>query len=155
MTRRSGRVGPRLAGGQAADPGKDLFAFLFIMIMVFSGMLLLTTKEQADQAQAAPRSTRSGSIALEKVAEKKIGSLRRIDGEIYLLFNGRRYHPIRDFEELAAADLFTQTVSGSDGQRTLLLEAGDAGKVSLSEYLEAFQFLGSKQIDIAFAERIN
>ena len=30
----------------AQDPGKDLFAYLFLLIMVFSFMLLMTTEEK-------------------------------------------------------------------------------------------------------------
>ena len=143
---------------RAADPGKDLFAFLFIIIMVFSCMLLLSTEERQRRTEAcrAPTKSRAQSGFLQKVEPRLIGHLVKSDGRISLQFAGRNYHPIADFQKIKDDGLiFSRQTEDGQVDQTLLLDASDAERVSLAEYLETFQFFGRQQINVAFAERVN
>ena len=141
----------------SADPGKDLFAYLFILIMVFSFMLLMTTEERQARmrGQKAPQSSTVGRSQLTKVAIENLGELRRFGGEIFLVFANRRYHPLRDLEKLehdGRVTVIPRADGGSD--KTLYLVSKNAQRVSLAEYLEAFSFLGEHGINVAFADEV-
>ncbi len=148
-----------LAGTEqrTVDPGKDLFAYLFILIMVFSFMLLMTTEERHSRrhGQKAPQSSKVGRSQVAEVAPVNIGRLEKGEGGIVLIFEGQRYHSWQDVERLIAdgrITVFRQSDGSSD--RTLYLAADNAQKVSLAEYLKAFSFLSEHGINVAFAEEV-
>ncbi len=142
---------------RTVDPGKDLFAYLFILIMVFSFMLLMTTEERhsRQRGQKAPQSSKVGRSQVVEVASTNIGRLEKEDNGIVLIFENQRYRPLQDIERLTA-DGRIAVSQGSDGssERVLYLVAENAQKVSLAEYLKAFSFLGEQGINIAFAEEV-
>jgi len=144
-------------GGGTVDPGKDLFAYLFILIMVFSFMLLMTTEERhAHRAQSpAPQTLKAGRSEMASVRTTNIGRLEKRGGGLVLLFAGQAYDPVKDFARLEKDGRITAT-PGPDGKprRTIYLDAGDADLVSLAEYLETFRFLGEQGVNVAFAERV-
>ncbi len=140
------------------DPGKDLFAYLFILIMVFSFMLLMTTEERRAQqsGQKAPQSSKVGRSQLAEVAAVNIGRLEKGDQGLVLIFADQSYHPWQDIERLTSDGRITvsEQEDGSSN-RTLYLAADNAQKVSLVEYLEAFSFLGEQGINVAFADEVH
>ncbi len=144
-------------GGATVDPGKDLFAYLFILIMVFSFMLLMTTEERHSRRaeNRAPQSLKAGRSELATVKAVNIGRLEKRGRGLVLVFAGQRYDPVRDFSRLEDDGRIT-IGRDADGKprRTLYLDAGDAGLVSLAEYLKAFRFLGEHGVSVAFAERV-
>jgi len=145
-------------GSATVDPGKDLFAYLFILIMVFSFMLLMTTEERRgrNHQSRAPQSTRSGRSDLAEIANSNLGRLVKHEGRIVLLFGGQEYDPVRDCDRLVAEGRVVAR-KGDDGepQKILYLAENNARLVSLAEYLEAFRCLGDQGISVAFAERVN
>ena len=139
------------------DPGKDLFAYLFILIMVFSFMLLMTTEERHSHrpGQKAPQSSKVGRSQMAEVAAVNIGRLEKRGKGIVLIFERRTYHPWQDIERLTADGRITVSRRADGGSdRTLYLAADNAQKVSLAEYLKAFSSLGEHGINVAFAEEV-
>jgi hypothetical protein len=145
-------------GQGTVDPGKDLFAYLFILIMVFSFMLLMTTEERhaGSPNRPAPQSARAGRSELASVAAANIGRLEKLDGGLVLVFAGQRYDPVRDFGRLEKEGRITMG-KNPDGtpKKILYLDAGDADLVSLAEYLKSFKSLSEHGVSVAFAERVN
>ena len=140
------------------DPGKDLFAYLFLLIMVFSFMLLMTTEERRDSipGQAGPQKhDATGRSALTAVPVEKIGRLEKKGDQLYLKFGKEFYHPGRDVNRLKK-DQRISVFPDKDGRQkhVLYLEEEKANKVLLAEYLTAFQYLSRQGIGVAFAERV-
>jgi len=140
------------------DPGKDLFAYLFLLIMIFSFMLLMTTEERRNSipGQEGPQKhDATGRSVLTAVPVEKIGQLAKKDGQLYLKFGKELYHPGRDLNRLKEERRIS-VVSDKDGRqnRVLYLEEEKANKVLLAEYLAAFQYLSQQGIGVAFAERV-
>jgi len=158
MRRRHSTVTGSGSGGATVDPGKDLFAYLFILIMVFSFMLLMTTEERygKNHASRAPQSTRAGRAETAEVLNANLGRLEKRAGRIVLVFGKESYDPVGDFKRLVADGRVVER-SAPDGRprKILYLAESNARLVSLAEYLEAFRFLGDQGISIAFAEKIN
>ncbi len=142
---------------RTVDPGKDLFAYLFILIMVFSFMLLMTTEERHSRQyeQKAPQSSKVGRSQVARVALINMGRLEKGEHGIILVFEGQKYNPLQDIERLTADGRITVApqLDGSS-ERTLYLIAENAQKVSLAEYLQAFSFLGEHGINVAFADEV-
>lgn len=156
MARRRRKIGIYLERTQ--DPGKDLFAYLFLLIMVFSFMLLMTTGEKKSTipGQTAPQQHNTiGRSLLAAVPLEKIARLAKKDGSLYLKFGSTLYHPDRDVDRLEN-DHRIALISDKDGRRkrVLYLEEDRTNKVLLAEYLDAFQHLSLRGIDVAFAERV-
>jgi hypothetical protein len=156
MDRRRRHIGISLERTQ--DPGKDLFAYLFLLIMVFSFMLLMTTGERQHTipGQTGPQQHEdAGRSRLASVSLEKIAQLAKRDGRLCLRFGNESYDPARDMDRLEK-DQRIALITGRDGrqQRVLYLEEDKTNKVLLAEYLEAFQHLNRRGIGVAFAERI-
>jgi len=156
MARRRRKIGIYLERTQ--DPGKDLFAYLFLLIMVFSFMLLMTTGEKKSTipGQTAPQQHNTiGRSLLAAVPLEKIARLAKKDGRLYLKFGSTLYHPDRDVDRLEK-DHRIALISDKDGRwkRVLYLEEDRTNKVLLAEYLDAFQHLSLRGIGVAFAERV-
>jgi hypothetical protein len=139
------------------DPGKDLFAYLFMMVMVFSFMLIVAAGEMKDtiSGQNGPEQKRiSGKSTLTAVSFSKIGRLEKKNNEIFLAFDKELYHPQKDAKRLEK-DGRLAVIAGNDGiqKKLLYLEADQAKEVLLSEYLAAFQYLSEHGIGVAFAKR--
>ncbi len=140
------------------DPGKDLFAYLFLLIMVFSFMLLMSMEEKTEKltGQKAPsQESTSGKSTIASVANDKIGRLIKEKGEIYLLFGKNKYRPKEDLDQLEKDNIII-LVPGADDKksRMIYIEEDRGSKVFLTEYLTAFQYLSRKGISVAFAERM-
>jgi len=138
----------------AGDPGKDLFAYLFLLIMVFSFMLLMSF-EQAGSAQKAPDSKKSGTSTLTIISKDNIASLEEIDSKIFLRFGKDLYDPENDFEKLEQdKKIVVVKQDGREDQRFLYIEKKNQEDISLFEYLETFKKLSQKNISIAFAQEV-
>ena len=153
--RRSGSTGIEQ---RVVDPGKDLFAYLFILIMVFSFMLLMTTEERRARQhnQQAPQSMKAAKSQLAEIDSKAIGRLEKNGDEVVMFFSGHKYFPLRDLERLKIDGRITISRSeNGEVKRVIYLGTDDADKLSLAEYLSAFSFLGEHGINVAFADRVN
>jgi hypothetical protein len=138
----------------AGDPGKDLFAYLFLLIMVFSFMLLMSF-EQAGSAQKAPESEKSGTSSLTTISKDNIASLEEIDSKIFLRFGKDLYDPENDLEKLEQdKKIVVVKQDGREEQRFLYIEKKNQEDISLFEYLETFKRLSQKNISIAFAQEV-
>ena len=140
------------------DPGKDLFAYLFLLIMVFSFMLLMSMEEKTEKltGQKAPiQESSSGKSTIASVSNEKIGRLIKENGQIYLLFGKKKYRPKEDLDQLEKDEIIIMT-PGADNKksRMIYIEEDRGSKVFLTEYLAAFQYLSQKGISVAFAERM-
>jgi hypothetical protein len=136
------------------DPGKDLFAYLFLLIMVFSFMLLMSF-EQKGSAQKAPDSKEGGTSTLTSISKENIASLEEIDSKIFLRFGKELYDPENDIEKLEKAGKLV-LVKQDDGreQKFLYIEKKNQKDISLFEYLETFKKLSQNNISIAFARKV-
>lgn len=142
-----------------ADPGKDLFAYLFLMIMVFCFMLLMAAHEtsQTTAGQASPeQAPAAANSGIAGVAKEKLGILFKDEGEIFIQFENSRYSPEKDIDRLRA-DRRLVTSTETDGEKKFLLYIKESGshQLMLSEYLSAFQHLSRSGIGVAFAEPID
>lgn len=146
------------ASDGAQDPGKDLFAYLFLLIMIFTFMVLLTTEERRNgmAGQTAPASQPTSSRAsLTTVARDQIGSLAMVGEQLVLNFADKTYHPSRDIEALIA-DGCVGHLPGEDGREKRVLYIAEKGQqaVSLDAYLRAFKSLADAGITVAFTEQV-
>lgn len=154
MTQRRGRRG--IGGPASQDPGKDLFAFLFIMITVFSVMMLKTAEHNIGGAERdSPHRAQAGANGLASVASDRIGRLEQRGGELVLVFGQAAYVPQRDLQRMEREGCIA-VVRGDDGQekKILYLEEDRQGGVLLGEYLEAFEKLNRAGIGVAFVEKV-
>jgi hypothetical protein len=144
-----------------ADPAKDLFAYLFLMIMIFCFMLMLATHDMVYDlvgdtvAHDAPAGADvSAGTSLTRMDEDGLGHLVRRQGSIFIAYGSRLYSPENDLEALRA-DGRIRLITGSNNteKQVLYLEDSPDQQVMLTEYLEAFGHLSSRGIGVAFAER--
>lgn len=137
----------------AQDPGKDLFAYLFLLVMVFSFMLLVTLKDVHGQLQAqnAPdQQQEAGQSSISRIEAAQLGHLVHTEHGLVLEFAGEHYDPVTDVKRLQEEG---RLIDG-DGSKTLYLEEQSDSQVLLTEYLEAFMNLNHAGISVAFAEAV-
>ena len=132
----------------AGDPGKDLFAYLFLLIMVFAFMLLMSGKGNGT-AQTAPDQPPQGKSSIVVSAAGMVAELVEKNGGILLQYPDGTYDPRTDFHRLMDDE---RIVTGADGTRVLYVKNQDQNTIGLSQYLEAFKELSGRQVSIAFAE---
>ena len=138
----------------AGDPGKDLFAYLFLLIMVFSFMLIMSS-EQTGSAQKAPHSEKRGTSGFTAISQKNIASLEKIDSKIFLRFGSELYNPEHDLEKLEKDKrIVIVKKTGEKEQKFLYIKKKDQEDISLFEYLETFKKISQKNISIAFAREV-
>lgn len=148
---RRGRRGPA-PFPVAGDPGKDLFAYLFLMMMVFSFMLMMTL-DRAGSPQKAPDAKETGSSALVELAKGDIGTLEKQGSKLLLRFADAIYDPEKDFQKLDRDKKIKSMEKNGKAIRVLYIEKKDQASVSLFAYLETFQVLSRNGVSIAFAEK--
>lgn len=149
----------QLISGATVDPGKDLFAYLFLMIMVFCFMLMMASQDvtPSREGQKSPEKQDSAaSSTMAQVSVDSIGQLVKKDGTIYIKYGKVLYSPESDVDKMDA-DGRVITITGKDGteKKVLYIEETNNQQVLLTEYLSAFQYLSKKGIGVAFAERIS
>lgn len=149
---RRSRISTALAAG---DPGKDLFAYLFLLIMVFSFMLLMSF-EQAGSAQKSPDQEKSGNSSLKVLSKDNIATLVKQDARLLLKYGSILYDPKTDFDKLVKDKrVIIVTQKGrKKPQKFLYIEKKNQESISLFEYLETFQLLAQKNVSVAFAKQI-
>ncbi len=155
MARRHSRNNIRLI--PTADPGKDLYAYLYL-ITVISFIFLVTAGKMpnAVSKHEGPDQLKvPGVSSLATVSSRKLGKLVKKDNRIYLKFGDRLIDPINDLRSLETEG-FLIANKGSDGKekKTLYLESAETNSVLLSEYLIAFERFSQNGITIAFAEKV-
>ena len=149
----------QLTSGATVDPGKDLFAYLFLMIMVFCFMLMMAAHDatQSVEGQQSPEKQDSAaSSSMAQVSVESIGQLVKKKGEIYIQYGEVLYSPKKDVAQMET-DGRVMTITDKNGveKKVLYIEETNDQQVLLTEYLSAFQHLSKNGIGVAFAERIN
>ena len=147
MRRRRQSTNISLAAG---DPGKDLFAYLFLLIMVFSFMLLMSS-EQAGNAQKAPDQQTRSKSTFSQVMEANIATLEKKGTKIFLRFGNKLYDPQKDFEKLEQDKRIVVKTEEGKSQKFLYIKKINHENISLSQYLETFKSFSEHNISIAFA----
>lgn len=138
----------------AGDPGKDLFAYLFLLIMVFAFMVLMSI-EQKESAQKAPDQKKSGRSQVTQIARKNIAVLEDREGQIYLRYGQKLYDPEKDFHRLVEDKrIVSHQEKDQKKQQFLYIEKKNQETITLFEYLETFQKLSHKNVSIAFAQEL-
>ncbi len=155
MTRRHGRKSITLI--PTADPGKDLYAYLYL-ITVISFIFLVTAGKMPNAVakhEGPDQLKVPGVSSLATVASGKLGKLVKQENRIFLKFGDRLIDPVTEIHYLEAEGFLTATKS-ADGKKkkTLFLESAETKAVLLSEYLSAFQQFSKHGIGIAFAEQV-
>jgi len=145
------------SNGIMADPSKDLFAYLFLMIMIFCFMLMMATHEivQGVKGQDSPaKQEAAAGSSLAHVNVEGIGRLLKQGNDIFIAYGDHHYSPKTDLEAMRA-DGRVMTLPGKDGKdkQVLYIEETSDQQVLLTEYLEAFGYLSRQGIGVAFAER--
>jgi hypothetical protein len=135
----------------AQDPGKDLFAYLFLLIMVFAFMLLLSVDQQR-QAQNAPEQAQPGRSGFHSVSPEHVAALEKDRGKLWLWYGDVRYDPLTDFEKLVQD---RRLITDGTGEKQVLLIGDTSGKgISLHDYLETFSVFSRQGVAIAFARQV-
>lgn len=155
MARRHGRKSITLI--PTADPGKDLYAYLYL-ITVISFIFLVTAGKMPDaisKHEGPDQLKTPGVSSLATLSSKNLGKLVKQGAQIYLKFGNRLIDPITEIHRLEAEGFLT-SLRGTGGKekKTLFLESAETKAVLLSEYLSAFQQFSKHGIGIAFAERV-
>lgn len=137
------------------DPGKDLFAYLFLLMMVFSFMLLMTMDEKQKNMpmQTAPdRDNSSSRAAAAVVPVSQIGLLGKRDGNITLFYGEVSYDISTDIARMVADDRFV--LKNEDGQEVQILYVREDlhHKLMLEEYFNASKGLSEQGIRVVFVE---
>ena len=137
------------------DPGKDLFAYLFLLMMVFSFMLLMTMDEkQKDMpVQTAPdQETSSSRAATAVVSSSQVGLLGKMDGNITLFYGDKTYNIATDVAQLITDERFV--LKDEDGQEVQILYVREdlQNKLMLEEYFNATKALSEQGIRVVFVE---
>jgi len=155
MARRHCRNNIRLI--PTADPGKDLYAYLYL-ITVISFIFLVTAGKMPNalsKHQGPDQLKVSGASSLTTVASRNLGKLVKQGNRIYLKFGDRFINPATEIHRLEAEGFLTAMKNpDGDEKKTLFLESAETNAVLLSEYLSAFQQFTRHGIGIAFAERV-
>lgn len=148
MRRRNSRGGGMMP---AQDPGKDLFAYLFLLIMVFAFMLLMSVDQQK-QAQKAPGHVQPGRSGFHSVSSEHVATLEKDRGKLWLRFGDVRYDPLTDFEKLVQD---RRLIKDEDGEKQMLLIEDNLGEsISLQDYLKTFSVFSRQGVAIAFAREV-
>lgn len=137
------------------DPGKDLFAYLFLLMMVFSFMLLMTMDEKQKNmpVQTAPdQESSSARAATAVVASARVGLLGKQDGRIILAYADGEYDLATDMNRLIADDRLV--LDADDGQNVQVLYVREdlQNKLMLDEYFVASKALSDQGIRVVFVE---
>jgi len=136
--------------GAAGDPGKDLFAYLFLLIMVFAFMLLMSVEQGKDVQKAPDRQTRSqvGGVA---VSRDMIGDLVVRDSKLFLRFGQTFYDPLTQADQLENDGKVWQEGEGGDMKKVLYVKRPEQAGVTLGKYLDTFKAFAARNISVAFA----
>lgn len=148
--RRRSTICPTMTVG---DPGKDLFAYLFILIMVFSFMLLMSM-EQAKDIQKAPEQKTGHSSDYSILTKENIAQLVVVNSKLYLKFDKTLYDPISQLEKLKNDGRVQVKQNGNIKKNIIYVLREGNENVSLLEYLDTFKILSRNNIHIAFAKEI-
>lgn len=154
--RRRHRSGP-LGNVLTQDPGKDLFAYLFLLIMVFSFMLLMSFEQQEAGAgtQAGPVEKKSSVKGPKIVSRDQVGRLVKEGDTLLLRFGTRVYDPSLDFDRLKKEDRIVTVADKAGSSRDFLyIEKEGRTGISLYDYLETFQSFSERGVTIAFAREV-
>jgi len=140
----------------APDPGKDLFAYLFLLIMVFAFMLLMSFDQRdSGAAQSAPAEKKVGITGLHVVDKDRVGRIIKEKDTLLLRYGPVVYDPATDFDRLTADGRIVE-VPEKNGKpkRFIYIERKKGQTVSLFEYLDAFQIFSNHQVSVAFAREV-
>lgn len=142
----------------AGDPGKDLFAYLFLLVMIFSFMLLMSF-DPSDKAQKAPDHDMSGSKSSKSsftlVTKGQVAKLKLKDSQLFLQYGKTLYDPIKEMKKLEQDNRIVLKKTGNKTQKVLYIQKETQNQVSLVQYLDTFQAFSKNNITIAFAVSSN
>ncbi|MBW1854370.1 MAG: hypothetical protein JRF49_11485 [Deltaproteobacteria bacterium] len=141
---------------QVQDPGKDLFAYLFLVMLIFSFVILLTYEQKVRRQtiRKSPEEVSQGRSSLVTLKNKEIGKLIKRDGRIYLLFGEKSYRPDTDIASLEKEGIVKTIQRDGKEAKMLYIEEEPRSRIYLREYLETFSALSDQGIDIAFARKV-
>jgi len=131
------------------DPGKDLFAFLFLttFIMVFVMLMAYEQKTKSVNKPPTPPSNSGGTITLPK---GDIGLLTKEKGKIILAFGSRKFDPT---DQIQLNTLITGPwIKEMEGKKRIYLKEAPNSNVLLSEYFSAFNEISGKGIEVVFGK---
>ncbi len=137
----------------AGDPGKDLFAYLFLLMMIFAFMLLMSF-ESSGRPQQAPDQKKSAVSGYAVVSAKNIATLEKKNGRLMLRFEDRLYDPRKDIERLEADGRIVSQGRAELEKKMLYIKKTQQTQVSLYDYLETFKTFSDNRIYIAFASEV-
>ena len=142
------------ASPAAGDPGKDLFAYLFLLVMVFTFMLLMSF-DQGGSGQNAPESSKTGSTLTAAVSAEQLGVLEKKGTRIVMRFGSAVYDPGTDMEKIEQDGRVVTMLKDGREQKVLYVKKVNESQISLYDYLETFQKLSEMHITIIFAEEVS
>ncbi|MEA3465668.1 MAG: hypothetical protein U9R29_06640 [Thermodesulfobacteriota bacterium] len=156
MSRR--RRNATVIAGAGHDSGKDLFAYLFLLMVIFVFVLLMTLHQVqgATEQTTAPTTNQPQENSLVKsINQQQFGVLVKVDDQLVLQFGDQYFRPQQDLEQLLASPyLLSETDATGHERKVLYLDADHGQQVLLTEYLSSFQSLSRAGIDVAFAKRM-
>ena len=140
---------------QFQDPGKDLFAYLFLVMMVIFLLFMGTQGLKWAKEQESPGESGTSPHPTTDLKKDKIGRLVKQEGKIYLSFKGLLFSPEKenDLYRLEKEGIvYSKGGKEGGGNKVIYLWKQKDNSISLMEYLSAFQLLSDQNIKVLFVE---
>lgn len=133
------------------DPGKDIFAFLFLtsFIMIFVMLVAYEQKVKGGDKSPGPPIPENGggTIILPK---GDVGELMKENDKIFLVFGNSKFDPT-DEKQLNTL-IAGPWIKEKDGKKVMYLNLKEASnsRVLLNEYFSAFNEISRRNIEVVF-----
>jgi hypothetical protein len=131
------------------DPGKDLFAFLFLttFIMVFVMIISYEQKSKGGRKAPAQRGAGAGTITM---SQNNVGRLARENASLVLVYENRRFDPTNesDVKEL----LKGKRVQEKNGEKEIYIVEDPQCGMLVTEYFHAFEKIKKRGINVVFGK---
>ena len=139
--------------GLTQDPGKDIFAFLFIMNMLFTSMLVVGSNSLGTPTETPPGATGARGDAAQTIDGEKAGVIQKEGSRLWLVYQNDRYQPGKDIKRLIEdGHVFTEGTDKNKRQVLYILDNG-VRDINLSLYFKTFRPVQQAGVGVVFVRR--
>ncbi len=135
-----------------ADPGKDIFALLFLSFFLINAFILLCVSKPGEEAVAI---NTAGAGHSEKIDAALLGSLQVEADRVYLVQNEKRYLIPDDLKQFREEGNFLTIRDDQDGGRTAAILQDPGHSMTAGKLLQVVTALNNADIEVDFREVLN
>jgi len=129
------------------DPGKDIFALLFLSFFLINSVILICVSKQGENTVSL---NTAGTAGNKIIKSKHLARIIAKNGKICIIQNSKEFFLPNDIEKLRKNAIFEMN-NDKNGKRTNTLIIHDPGKsISAGEMLSAVQLLNNANIGVDF-----